>query len=59
MNAQMALMSNQLVYAAMGVYTLAFISFAVSLAATKGTTPVAATAGVRPGVPAAVGGRGV
>lgn len=58
MNAQMALMSNQLVYAAMGVYTLAFISFAVSLAATKGTTPVAATAGVRPGVPAAVGGRG-
>ncbi|MCB9411873.1 MAG: c-type cytochrome biogenesis protein CcsB [Actinobacteria bacterium] len=36
MNADLALLSNQFVYAAMGVYTLALISFAVALAATRG-----------------------
>ena len=46
MNEGLAQLSNQFVYAAMGVYTLAFISFAGSLAATRGrtATPVAATA---------------
>jgi len=45
-NEGLAQLSNQFVYAAMGVYTLAFISFAGSLAATRGrtATPVAATA---------------
>ena len=57
MNAQMALISNQFVYAAMGVYTLAFITFAVSLAATKGTTAVTAATKVGAGVPVGVGGR--
>ena len=57
MNAQMALLSNQFVYAAMGVYTLAFITFAVSLAATKGAPAATAAAKLGAGVPVAVGGR--
>ncbi len=36
MNADLASLSNQFVYAAMGVYTLALISFAVALAASRG-----------------------
>ncbi len=43
MNADLASLSNQFIYAAMGVYTLAMIAFAVALAATRGNpTPVAA-----------------
>lgn len=39
MNEALAQLSNQFVYAAMGVYTLALISFAVSLSATRTAAP--------------------
>lgn len=41
MNETLAQLSNQFVYAAMAVYTLSFFSFAVSLAATRGSAPAA------------------
>ena len=45
MNAGLASLSNQFVYAAMTTFTLAFISFAVSLAATRGTSTPARARG--------------
>lgn len=39
MNEALAQLSNQFVYAAMGVYTLALISFAISLSATRTPAP--------------------
>lgn len=53
MNAQLASLSNQFVYAAMTTFTLAFITFAISLAATRGRPAVAAAK-----VPVAVGASG-
>lgn len=51
MNAGLASLSNQFVYAAMTTFTLAFISFAVSLAATRGrSTPARARVPVAVGV---------
>ena len=44
MNTELAQLSNQFVYAAMGVYTLALISFAVALAATRSVAGSATTA---------------
>ncbi|MDQ1249542.1 MAG: C-type cytochrome biosis protein CcsB [Actinomycetota bacterium] len=38
MNADLAALSNQFIYAAMAVYTLALITFAIALAATRGNT---------------------
>ena len=53
MNAQLASLSNQFVYASMTTFTLAFITFAISLAATRGRPAVAAAK-----VPVAVGANG-
>ncbi|MDQ1246044.1 MAG: hypothetical protein QG597_411, partial [Actinomycetota bacterium] len=53
MNAELASLSNQFVYASMTTFTLAFITFAISLAATRGRPAVAAAK-----VPVAVGANG-
>ncbi|MFI0433824.1 MAG: c-type cytochrome biogenesis protein CcsB [Candidatus Nanopelagicales bacterium] len=57
MNEGLAQLSNQFVYAAMGVYTLAFISFAGSLAATRGRSSQPAAVAAKQ--PVAVGASGV